>query len=77
MKFRNAEGPLLSDHGTFLEENIGNFTKETELAYEFDMKTPESVNETEPDFDLLLFNLEKLPMQIQVHYENPDKRRFL
>jgi hypothetical protein len=38
-KFRNEDTAFLKDNGSFLEKEMGNITKETELTYEFDVRS--------------------------------------
>jgi len=60
VEFRNEEESLLSSDKTVLTKDIGNVTRDTEVSFEYKMKTLKEILAME---DVDLEKLKKLPVQ--------------
>ena len=64
MKFRNEDTEFLSFDQSLFEKAIGNATRSTELTFEYELKSPNELQNKSIDLD----NLKEVPFQLQVYY---------
>ena len=72
LEFRNQDPINLSDDKTILARNLGNVNEETEVTFEYRMK---SVKELIKMVDLDMTKLKSLPFQSQITYTALDGSR--
>jgi len=72
LEFRNQDPINLSDDKTILARNLGNVNEETEVTFEYRMK---SVKELIKMLDLDMTKLKSLPFQSQITYTALDGSR--
>ena len=72
LEFRNQDPVNLSDDKTILARNLGNVNEETEVTFEYRMK---SVKELIKMVDLDMTKLKSLPFQSQITYTALDGSR--
>lgn len=75
-KFVGTKDTLTTDHGRLLKDNLGNFTEETEVSYQFDIITEEE-NQGSRIVNPQLFKCNRLPIQIQISYTGRNSSRYL
>ena len=73
---KNVDKSLLSEKNTVLKQDLGNFSTDTELAFEFQTLTLEQASD-QFHISLDIFRSQRLPMQVELKYRGLDGNQYL
>ena len=74
LEFRNENKDNLNQDGTILQRVLGNVNEDTEITFEYTLKSLDKIIEME---DVDLENLKTLPFQTQITYKTLDGAKIV